>query len=130
MRPFLSGMLIASFVMATCFVAHAGTRVEEVWQCTLKDGKTQKDVHAGNSKWVKFANAKVEGGDIHSYVATSIVGGSTGFLYVDSFPNMKAWIEVKALMETAEGQALESALNEIATCSSNSLYSTTETVIE
>jgi hypothetical protein len=43
---------------------------------------------------------------------------------------MKAWIAVKALMATEKGQAIESALNEIATCSSNSLFSTTETLIE
>lgn len=130
MRCFLSVMLIASFVLASSLVAHAGTRVEEVWRCELKDGKTQKDVHAGNSKWVKFVNAKVEGGDIHSYVATSIVGDATQFLYVDSFPDMKAWTAVKALMATDEGQALESALNEVATCSSNRLWSTTETMAQ
>jgi hypothetical protein len=76
---------------------------------------------------VKFVNAKVEGGDIHSYVSTSIVGDTTQFLYVDSFPSMNAWIAVKALMETDEGQVIEAALNEIATCTSNRLYSVTET---
>jgi hypothetical protein len=77
---------------------------------------------------VKFVNAGVEGGDIHSYVATSIVGDSTGFLYVDSFPSMKSWIAVKALMESDEGQALEAELNEVANCSTNRLWSTTETM--
>ena len=131
MKPLLSRALLASVVLlAACLVAHAGTRVEEVWQCKLEGGKTVKDVHAVNGKWVKFVNANVEGGDIQSYVATAIVGDTTQFLYVDSFPDMKAWIAVKALMETDEGQALESVLNEVATCSSNRLYSTTETLAE
>ena len=127
MRSLLSKALLASVVLATCFaVANAGTRVEEVWQCKFQDGKTVKDVHAQNGKWVKFVNANVEGGDIHSFVATSIVGDATQVVYVDSFPNMKSWIATKALMETDEGVAIEAALNEVATCSSNRLYSTTE----
>ena len=130
MRFVLSGTLIAVFILANGLVAHAGTKVEEVWRCTLNDGKTQTDVHAANIKWVKFVNAKVGGGDIHSYVATSVVGDTTQFLYVDSFPDMKAWVAVKAVMQTDEGQAIEAALNEIATCSSNRLWSTTETMVQ
>jgi hypothetical protein len=41
---------------------------------------------------------------------------------------MKAWTEVKALMATDEGQALEAVLDEVATCTSNRLWSTTETM--
>ena len=127
MRSLRSKVLLASVVLATCFaVANAGTRVEEVWQCKRQDGKTTEDVQAENGKWVKFVNANVEGGDIHSFVATSIVGDATQFVFVDSFPNMESWIATKALMETDEGQAMEAAINEVATCSSNSLYSTTE----
>jgi hypothetical protein len=127
MQSLLTKVLLIVVVLGICLAANAGTRVDEVWRCTLNEGKTLEDVHAANGAWVKFVNAKVEGGDIHSYVATSIVGDSTQFLYVDSFPNMKAWIATKAEIETEQGQAIEAALNEIASCSSNSLYSSTET---
>ena len=40
---------------------------------------------------------------------------------------MKAWIATKAANQTDEGQAIEAALNEVGTCSSNSLHLTTET---
>lgn len=128
MRSGLIGMAIASFFMVSSIAVFADTRIEEVWQCTLNDGKTQKDVDVANSKWVKFVNAKIKGADIRSYVATSIVGDTEVFMYVDSFPSMEAWIAVKALMKTEEGQALESELNGIAICSSNTLWSTTETM--
>ncbi len=130
MQPLLSRVLVASVVLATCLTANAGTRVEEVWRCKLKDGKTQEDVHAANGDWVKFVNANVEGGDIHSYVLTPIVGERTQFLYVDSFPDMKAYIATKALMETDEGRAIEAVIKGVAPCSSNSLYLSTETLIE
>ncbi len=120
---------LCASVLVLAFAASAAaqpTRVDEVWRCTLKDGKTPADVHAANGAWVKFVNAKVEGGDIHSYVATNIVGNPTEFLYVDSFPNMKAWTDTKAELQTDEGQAIEAPLNEVATCSSNSLYLLTE----
>ena len=127
MRSLLSKTLLIGVALGICLAADAGTRVTEVWQCKLNDGKTLEDVHAANGAWVKFVNATVAGGDIHSYVSTSVVGNTTQFLYVDSFPNMRAWIDTKAANETAEGQRIQAALNEAASCSSNSLHLSTET---
>ncbi len=128
MQSLLSKTLLIGVALGICVAANAGTRVEEVWECTLNEGKTLEEVHATNGAWLKFVNAKVAGGDIHSYVATSIVGDTIPrFVFVDSFPNMKAWIATKAALETDEGQALEAALNDVARCESNTLYSTTET---
>ena len=60
-------------------------RTIELWTCTLNEGKTQEDVQAANSKWIRLMNAEVDGGDIHSYVLTSVVGDPLTFLYIDSF---------------------------------------------
>jgi hypothetical protein len=127
MKSLLSRSLLVGVTLGISFGASAGTRVTEVWQCTLNEGKTQEDVHDANGAWVKFVNDTVAGGDIHSYVSTSIVGNTNQFLYVDSFPNMRAWIDTKAANQTDEGQAIEAALNKAATCSSNSLHLSTET---
>lgn len=127
MKLLLSRTLLVGVTLSICLAANAGTRVMEVWQCELNDGKTLEDVHAANGAWVKFVNATVAGSDIHSYVSTSIVGNTTQFLYLDSFPNMKAWIDTKAGEETDEGQVIQAALNEAASCSSNSLHLSTET---
>jgi hypothetical protein len=46
MKSLLSIVLVFGFALAPCVAADAGTRVNEVWNCKLKDGKTLKDVHA------------------------------------------------------------------------------------
>jgi len=102
------------------------TATVEIWKCVLKDGKTMDDVATANGKWVKFMNANVEGGDIHSYGQTAVVGNQEKFLYIDVFPDMKVWIASKTAIENEEGQAIEAELNEVASCTSNSLYSSTE----
>ncbi len=122
-------LLLFTVVFFTWVVANAQDAVErivEVWTCTLNGDQTQEDVQTTNTKWVAFMNAQVEGGDIQSYVLTSIVGNTEGFLYVDSFPDMRAWIAAKAASETDEGQAIDAELDEVSTCTSNTLHQSTE----
>ena len=78
--------------------ADSHERMVALWTCTLADGKTQADVQAANGKWVKHVNAAVEGGDIRSYVLTTVVGEPETFLYVDSFPSGKAWLASRTAM--------------------------------
>jgi hypothetical protein len=125
----LTNLLLFAAVLVTWATVNAQEdeeRIVEVWTCTLNEGQTQEDVQTSNSRWVAFMNAQVEGGDIRSYVLTSIVGNTGEFLYVDSFPNMPAWSAAKAATETDEGQAIEAELNEDATCSSNTLHQSTQ----
>ena len=82
--------------------------------------------YSANGKWVKFINANVEGGNIQSYGQTAVVGDQETFLYIDVYPDMKAWIAGKDVLDNDEGKAIEAELNEVASCSSNSLYSSTE----
>jgi hypothetical protein len=109
-----------------CMIASADTRVNEVWTCQLNEGKKMDDIRAANSKWVKFVNANIEGGDIGSSIATSIVGNSApgSFVYIDSYPNLEAWTKSKSVLEgNAEGEAITAALDGGAECSNNRLYS-------
>jgi hypothetical protein len=125
----LTNLLLFAAVLVTWATVNAQEdeeRIVEVWTCTLNEGQTQEDVQTSNARWVAFMNAQVEGGDIRSYVLTSIVGNTGEFLYVDSFPNMPAWSAAKAATETDEGQAIEAELNEDATCSSNTLHQSTQ----
>ena len=71
-------------------------------------------------------NASVEGGDIHSYVLTNIVGNTGTFLYADSFPTMDAWAAAKKAMETEKGKALDAEFEAIEKCTSNTLHRSTE----
>ncbi len=105
--------------------ADSHQRIVEVWTCSLNEGKTQADVEAANGKWVKLMNEKIEGGDIHSYVLTPIVGDTGTFLYADSYPSMEAWVASKVVIETEAGQAVEQELDAAADCSSNTLHRST-----
>ena len=120
----LTGIL---FGVCTAVVADTGdTATVEIWTCTLKDGKTMDDVATANGKWVKFMNANVEGGNVQSFAQTAVVGNQGTFLYIDVFPDMKAWIASKTAITSEEGNAIDTELEETASCASNSLYSSTE----
>jgi len=101
------------------------SRVVVLWKCELKEGKNIDDVHAANGKWVKHVNAKVEGGDIHSYVLATIVGKARTFLYADSFPSMSSW-EGAMNIEDDEMKAISEGLDAVADCEKNSLHMSKE----
>lgn len=105
--------------------ADSHERYVVIWKCTLNDGQSMDDVNATNSKWVELMNAKIEGGDVHSYVLTPIVGEQGGFMYVDSFPSLTAWQAVGGVMESDEGKALEESFDTLADCEKNSLHKAT-----
>jgi len=112
---------LVSVLLGFAFSANAEDRIAEVWNCKAEEGKTIADVQAANGKWVKYMNANVAGGDINSYVLTPVVGKRGVFTYVDSYPNLASWTAGQAL-ESDELTAIEAELNEVATCSENSLH--------
>jgi hypothetical protein len=120
-------MLITTLVFATSVMAAGAdeTRVVNLWQCKLKEDKTIDNVHAANGKWVKYVNAQVAGGDIHSYVLQTVVGAARSFLYADSYPNLAAW-EAASAIETDEMKAIDKGLGEVAECSNNTLHKSKE----
>lgn len=126
MKSFLLKALMLSTALGVCATAGADPRIIETWSCDIEDGKTMDDARAANSKWVKFVNAHVEGGDIASSIVTSIVGNAKPghFLYVDSFPSLASWSVAKNALEgDEEGQAIEAELDAAASCTDNRLYS-------
>ncbi len=125
MKSILAKLLTLISVIGLCATAIADPRIEEVWTCQIKDGKTMDDVRAANSKWVKFINANIEGGDITSHIVTNVVGNATmgRFLYVDSFPVLESWSAAKGASDgNEEGEGIDEELAEAADCSENRLY--------
>jgi len=120
-------MLLTTLVFATSVMAAGAdeTRVVNLWQCKLKEDKTIDNVHAANGKWVKYVNAQVAGGDIHSYVLQTVVGEARSFLYADSYPSLAAW-EAASAIETDEMKAIDKGLGEVADCASNTLHRSKE----
>jgi len=100
----------------------AAAEVAQGWHCELKEGKTEADEKAGNDRWVEFVSEHVEGGGIRTFAGHPMVGDLSKFIYVDTFPSLEAWAAMEAAMQTAEGQAVEQALEETSTCESSSLY--------
>jgi len=126
MKSIITKVLTALILSGFCLTTYAADRINEVWTCTVNEGMSIDDVKTANHRWVKYVNKTVKGGDIQSYVVTTLVGKRGKFRYVDSFPNMKSWTGKGAAMEAEAGKKLEAELGKVATCQSNSLYSVTE----
>ena len=124
MKILTRGLVVAA-TFCFCGISNAETSIDEVWQCTLNEGKSMEDVHAANSKWVKYVNANVKGGDISSATVVAIVGDNSRFIFVDTFPDMQSWIGTRAAMETSAGARVEAELEKVASCTSNTLHEST-----
>ena len=92
-----------------------------LWECAVSESKTIDDVHSANGNWVKYVNANVAGGDIHSYVLTPIVVMANTFKYVDSYPSLASWTAFSEI-DNDEIKAIQKALDEAANCTSNTLH--------
>jgi hypothetical protein len=123
LRP-LPNFVGAAILLASCLTAYADTRVEQVWTCTLNDGKTLDDLNAVHSKWLAWANKQKYGGDIHGYVAASMVSaGIDTVLIIDSYPDLKTLTaDWDAYNNSSDGRTLEADYEAAATCTSNSLF--------
>ena len=121
MKPTHLKTVMALTLLGFSAAGYADDRVIEIWTCEVADGMELDDVHEVNSKWVKYMNANVEGGDISSHVLRPIVGDANRFIYLDSFPNMASWTAVKA-SESDELTEIEEMLDEVADCSENTLH--------
>ena len=119
-------MVLTVAAMSLCLGAQAESTFVEVWQCTLNEGKTPEDALAANRAWLEFVNANVDGGGVTSSSVVPVVGEFGNFLYVDRFPSLAAWAQVKAALDTEEGQPINAAFNDVVTCTSNTLMESTQ----
>ena len=126
MKTLFLKLITISAAICACASALADTTIDEVFTCQLSEGKTMDDVREVNSRWVKFMNANVEGGNISSNIVTTVVGDTTlgRFIFVDSFPSLESWTEAKsATAGDPEGEAIDAGLGAVAECSDSRLYS-------
>ena len=116
--------ILALCVMLGIWGTAAADTVRVVWICEVNDGKTLDDVRTANSAWAAFMHENVDAG-ISSTILTPIIGNTSGgrFIYADDFPSMAVWNASLEASETDEGQAIDAALGEVASCDSSSLYS-------
>ncbi len=93
--------VVAGFTLSVL----AEDRVVVIWNCELNDGMTQDDVQKLNGRCVKFVNENVAGGDIRSFALTPIIGDTSMFQYIDSFPNLEAWTGMQTAMDSDAGRS-------------------------
>jgi hypothetical protein len=124
MKNLLSVFLMTA-VVTVSGVASAGTHVEEVWDCTLNEGKTMEQVNVVNAKWVEFINKQVKGKGITSRSVTPLVGDLSSFVFVDAFPNLQSWTDAKAAMDSKKGREMDEEFAAVSECTSNALYNST-----
>ena len=109
---------------ALCLAEAGDTQVVEVWNCTLKEGKTAADVEAHNAKWLKFVRQTSSAVD--SYGMESMVGDAGTFVFADVYPDLAAWGAVKTALDSDAGRALEQGFGELLDCTANRLYKSTQ----
>ncbi len=124
MKAQLIKILSVFLVLCVWGTAVADSTVRVVWICSVNDGKTMDDVRASNSAWVRFMHANVDDA-ISSTILTPVVGNIEAgrFIFADDFPTYDVWNQAREASETDEGQTIDAAINEAATCGSNSLHS-------
>jgi hypothetical protein len=120
----LTAALFASILLLTGGAALADP-VSQVWTCKLNDGKTAEDAQSLNSKWLAWAREAGGSDEITSSLVTAIVG-DTGFLWVDTFPDLVTWAKVVEA-GNADDNGLDAEFDALQTCSGNRLYSGEET---
>ena len=117
----------AVIMLMASFSVNADTRLEQVWTCTLNDGKTLEEFSAIHGKWLAWANKQDYGGDIRGYVASPLVGEEFSVvLLTDSYPDLVTYAADIDAYYAAEGSALDAEYDAVASCTSSVLY----TVIE
>jgi hypothetical protein len=117
-------LLLGAFTSLALFCFSAGAwadKVTEVFECDLEKGKTLADAQEVNKKWLAFMKANVSE-DITSVAATTLVGKSEEFLYVDTYPDLATWAAGKAALETDEGKTVQSGFDDVIECDENILY--------
>jgi len=127
--PILDWRLVAAVTLLMVSISvSADTRVEEVWTCTLNEGKSAKDLNAINDKWLAWTNKQSWGGDIRGSIAVPTVSENLDVvLILCSYPDRVTYgADMDAFYGTLEGQALAAEYQALVTCESNAVYEVTE----
>jgi hypothetical protein len=118
MKRIVSFVLV-SLVSALFSATALADSVVATYNCELEDGKTTEDLHAANSKWLKWVREKVNP-NITSQVGNAIVGNQDMFLFVDTYPDLATWAATQTALD--ESGELDDLFEGISECSENRLW--------
>ena len=123
LRKIASYGAVVSCALLFGLSAVAEDRIEQVWSCTLNEGKTLEELNAAQTAWVTWANKQSYGGDIRGYVSQTIIGSDVSAVYlIDSYPDMATFAADAEAYATEEGQELEEGYNVVSNCTSSALF--------
>jgi hypothetical protein len=91
------------------------------YTCKLKEGKTQEELQAINSKWLKWVRENVNE-NIESSVGTAVVGNQDMFMFADTYPDLAVWAATQMALDSDAASELEDMFDEVSDCSENRLW--------
>ena len=118
--------IIALLLPSLGYAAAGDTRIAEIYQCELKEGKTMEEVQANNTRWLANARKQAGSDEVRSYALETVVGNQETFMFIDSYPDMASWAAAEAAVQTEEGKAIEAAFGDLMKCTQNRLYKSTQ----
>ena len=120
MKRFTAIVIVSAAVAFSSTPAFADSVINS-FNCKLKDGKTTEDVHATNSKWLKWVHANVNE-KITSSVGTAIVGDTDMFLFIDTYPDLNTWAATQTALDSDAADELDNLFEDVTDCSQNRLW--------
>jgi len=102
----------------------ANASAVQVWECSLKEGKTFDDLQGLSSAWLA-ATRSMEGGEkVEAYMNFSLVGNSDDgdFNFVVITPGFDAWGKLTEAYPGSAAQKADEAWSEVADCTGNTLW--------
>lgn len=120
MKRIVSSLLFTLAVTVASSAAFADS-VVNAYTCKLKEGKTQEELQAANSKWLKWVRANVNA-KIESAVGTQVVGEQNMFLFADTYPDLATWAATAEALDSDAADELDDLFEEISDCSQNRLW--------
>jgi len=120
MNKILSAVL---FTLAIAFTSSSvfADSVVVSYNCELKEGKTQEELHAVNSKWLKWVRTNVNE-NITSEVGTAIIGKQDMFLFVDTYPDLNTWSATQTALDSDAAAELKNIFDEVSECTESKLW--------
>ena len=123
MKSTILKFMFITISLAIAMPVHAASALQ-IWECTLKEGKTPQDAEAVSSAWLKAAKGLKGGEQTDVYVTWPVAadagGGRFNFVMV-----MPSFADLGAFENGYEGSAAAKAdddFGDIATCSGSSLW--------
>lgn len=110
------------------FTSLSYAEVIHVWQCQLNEGRTADDAHAVSAAWLKAARSMDGGADVRVHVNWPLAAEAADgqFLWVLVSPGPEAWGQLMGGYEDSAAQDADAAFEEVASCSSSSLWASYE----